>query len=198
MRNPQELTLSFLLYFFRYLLLYTFRTPRLASFIWDSEVSSSQSFQWTSQSSASFWRLLHQASFVCQSLPKGNSFLPQSPSSHPSKNLIRSVYELVFATTLRLLSYPRFRKGLQRYAFFLYLQIFSQLFLTFLQTFFALNVPWSLNRLYDTTLRQTHPNREKWTKINSPLGNSQRRYSRFHQPLSDCGCHAKDGAKDDG
>ena len=34
-----------LIVFFRYLLLYTFRTPRLASFIWDSEVSSSQSFQ---------------------------------------------------------------------------------------------------------------------------------------------------------
>ena len=34
---------------FRYLLLYTFQAPRLASFVWDSEVSSYQSFQWTSQ-----------------------------------------------------------------------------------------------------------------------------------------------------
>ena len=42
----------------------------------------------------------------------------------------------VFQRALRLLSYPRFRKGLQRYAFFYYLQIFSQLFFTFFATFF--------------------------------------------------------------
>ena len=160
MRSPQELTLSFLLYFSVLALVHLPNSPTRVVYLGLGSFFLSV-FSMNFQSSASFWRLLHQASFVCQSLPKGNSFLPQSPSSHPSKNLIRSVYELVFATTLRLLSYPRFRKGLQRYAFFLYLQIFSQLFLTFLQTFFALNAPRSLNRLYDTTLRQTRQNRKK-------------------------------------
>ena len=36
-----------------------------------------------------------------------------------------------FRCASRLLKYPRFRKGLQRYAFFLYLQIFSQVFFDF-------------------------------------------------------------------
>ena len=56
-------------------------------------------------------------------------------------NELLSAFRPGFRCASRLLKYPRFRKGLQRYAFFLYLQIFSQLFLTFLQTFFALNAP---------------------------------------------------------
>ena len=70
-------------------------------------------------------------------------------------NELLSAFRSGFRCASRLLKYPRFRKGLQRYTFFLYLQIFSQLFLTFLQTFFALNAPLSLNRLYDTTLRNS-------------------------------------------
>ena len=79
-------------------------------------------------------------------------------------NELLSAFRSGFRCASRLLKYPRFRKGLQRYTFFLYLQIFSQLFLTFLQTFFALNAPRSLNRLYDTTLRQTRQNRKKMNK----------------------------------
>jgi len=56
-------------------------------------------------------------------------------------NELLSAFRLGFRCASRLLKYPRFRKGLQRYAFFLYLQIFSQLFLTFLQTFFVPNAP---------------------------------------------------------
>ena len=126
MRNPQESTLSFLLYFFGTCSC----TP--------SELPDSRRLFGT------------------------RKFLPLSLF-----NELLSAFRSGFRCASRLLKYPRFRKGLQRYAFFLYLQIFSQLFLTFLQTFFALNALWSLNRLYDTTLRNSV---RKWnfsTKISA-------------------------------
>ena len=46
-------------------------------------------------------------------------------------NELLNAFRPGFRCASRLLKYPRFRKGLQRYAFFLYLQIFSQVFSIF-------------------------------------------------------------------
>ena len=161
MRSPQESTLSFLLYFFGTCSCTPSELPDSRRLFGTRKFLPLSLFNELLNLlhlfGVCFIRLHSSVSHYQKVTP---SFLNRLLRIHP-KNLIRSVYELVFATTLRLLSYPRFRKGLQRYAFFLYLQIFSQLFLTFLQTFFALNAPRSLNRLYDTILRQTHQNRKK-------------------------------------
>ena len=105
---PKELTLLDKLYFLGTCFLY-----------------SNQSFQWTSFSFL-FGFFVVGLRIVGRSLPSGNSLSPHSPSSKKSKNKLR------ISQTLRDFPTPVFRLGLQRYYFFLYLQTFFKLFLTFL------------------------------------------------------------------